>query len=346
MSSDPTDRARPAVQAGSDGPDGPARGLGRTGAAADEPALHQDLAGRRESADLAPEELTVPVPGGELTLLRWPATDPAAGPDAPTVLAVHGITANALAWSEVARQLAGRATLVAPDLRGRAGSRTVAGPYGLARHADDLAVLAGVLGLGRVRLVGHSMGAWVSALAAVRHPELVDSLVLVDGAVSFPLPPGVSEDDALAAVLGPALARLDMTFESRDAYRAFWQRHPAFAGEWRAALDEYTQRDLVGEEPELRSSCVPEAVHQDGREVLLDKDAATAIHRLTCRAELLWAERGLMNEPQGLYDAARIEHAGLDRERVTATAVPDTNHYTIIGGPDGAARIVRSLVAG
>ncbi|MFI5533430.1 alpha/beta fold hydrolase [Kitasatospora sp. NPDC051853] len=345
MSPAPTDPAREAAASRSDGPDGPAREHGPLGPSPDGATSHRLAPGEPEAAVSAPEELTVPVPGGELTVLRWPAAD-SAGPAAPTVLAVHGITANALAWSEVARQLAGRATLVAPDLRGRAGSRAVAGPYGLARHADDLAVLTSALGLGRVRLVGHSMGAWVSALAAVRHPELVDSLVLVDGAVSFPLPPGVSEDDALAAVLGPALARLDMTFESRDAYRVFWRRHPAFAGEWRAALDEYTQRDLVGEEPELRSSCVPEAIHQDGREVLLDKDAATAIHRLPCQAELLWAERGLMDEPQGLYDSARIEHAGLDRDRVTVTAVPDTNHYTIIGGAAGAARIVRSLVAG
>ncbi|NED77479.1 alpha/beta hydrolase, partial [Streptomyces sp. SID9944] len=36
-----------------------------------------------------PEELRVPVPGGELAVLRWPA----AAPGAPVVLALHGITA-------------------------------------------------------------------------------------------------------------------------------------------------------------------------------------------------------------------------------------------------------------
>ncbi|KQV11748.1 MULTISPECIES: alpha/beta fold hydrolase [unclassified Kitasatospora] len=288
------------------------------------------------------EELTVPVPGGDLTVLRWPATDPGA----PTVVALHGITANALAWSEVARCLAGRATLIAPDLRGRAASRTVTGPYGLARHADDVAALVAALDLGPVRLTGHSMGAWIAALATVRHPELASSLLLVDGAVSFPLPVGVTEDAALAAVLGPALARLSMTFPSRDAYRAFWQQHPSFAGTWTAELETYIQRDLVGTEPELRSSCVPEAIRQDGGEVLLDKDAAGAVHRLPLPAELLWAERGLMDEPQGLYDVERIALAGLDLERVRATLVPDTNHYTIVAGPVGAEQIVLRLLAG
>ncbi|MFB7663780.1 alpha/beta fold hydrolase [Kitasatospora sp. NPDC056138] len=287
------------------------------------------------------EELTVAVPGGDLTVLRWPA----AVSGAPTVVAVHGITANALAWGQVARQLAGRAALIAPDLRGRAASRTVRAPYGLARHADDVAELIGTLGLGPVRLAGHSMGAWVAALAAVRHPALVERLLLVDGAVTFPLPVGVREADALAAVLGPALARLSMTFPDRAAYRAFWRALPAFAAGWTAETDAYTQRDLVGTEPDLRSSCVPEAIREDGRQVMVDADAATAIHRISCPAELLWAERGLQDEPQGLYDPDRIEAAALDPTRVSVSPVPGTNHYSILTGEDGAAVVADRLVA-
>ncbi|MEV7601009.1 alpha/beta hydrolase [Kitasatospora sp. NPDC089797] len=290
---------------------------------------------------LKPEELTVPVPGGDLAVLRWPADRP----EAPTVVAVHGITANGLAWYEVARRLAGRATLLAPDLRGRGASRALAGPYGLARHADDVAALIAALGAGPVVVVGHSMGAWVTALTAVRHPELVRRVLLVDGALSFPLPEGVREEDALAAVLGPALARLSMTFPDRAAYREFWQRHPAIGDGWAEGIDAYTQRDLIGVEPELRSSCVLEAVQTDGAQVLLDQEAAGAVHRLPCPAELLWAERGLLDEPQGLYDHQRIGLSGLDRERVPASLVPDTNHYSILWGEAGADRIVRGLLA-
>lgn len=43
------------------------------------------------------EEIRVPVAGGELAALRWPARD--AG--APVVVALHGITANALSWAGV-----------------------------------------------------------------------------------------------------------------------------------------------------------------------------------------------------------------------------------------------------
>ncbi|MFB7616437.1 alpha/beta fold hydrolase [Kitasatospora sp. NPDC056181] len=287
-----------------------------------------------------PEQLTIPVPGGDLAVLRWPATVPGA----PTVVAVHGITANGLAWFEVARRLAGRATLLAPDLRGRGASRAVSGLYGLARHADDVAALITELGLGPTVVVGHSMGAWITALTAVRHPGLVSRVVLVDGAVSFPLPEGVREEDALAAVLGPALARLSMTFPDRAAYRAFWQQHPAFNADWSDEIDAYTQRDLVGVEPELRSSCVLEAVQTDGAQVLLDQDAAAAVHRLPCPGELLWAERGLLNEPQGLYDDKRIELAGLDPARVAVAPVPDTNHYSILWGRAGVEAVLQRLL--
>ncbi|MFI6446187.1 alpha/beta fold hydrolase [Kitasatospora sp. NPDC050543] len=287
------------------------------------------------------EELTVPVAGGALTVLRWPAADPAA----PVVLAVHGITANGLAWSEVAGALAGRVTLLAPDLRGRGASRTLGGPYGLARHADDMAELISALGLGPTVLAGHSMGAWIAALTAVRHPALVRRLLLVDGAVSLPLPAGVPPQDALAAVLGPALARLSMSFADRDAYRTFWRKHPAFGGAWSSAIEAYIQRDLIGAEPELRSSCVLEAVRADGAEVLLDPDAAAAVHRLPCTAELLLAERGLLDEAQALYDEERIAAAGLDPDRVTSAAfVPDTNHYSILRGGRGADTVARRLL--
>jgi pimeloyl-ACP methyl ester carboxylesterase len=44
--------------------------------------------------------------------------------------------------------------------------------------ADDLAALIGKLKLGPVRVVGHSYGAYISMFLALRHPDLVRSLVL------------------------------------------------------------------------------------------------------------------------------------------------------------------------
>ncbi|NLU72918.1 alpha/beta hydrolase [Streptomyces sp. HNM0575] len=295
------------------------------------------------------EELRVPVRGGHLTVLRWPATrqgtqgEQGAEP-APAIVALHGITSNAMSWAGVARRLGGRVTLVAPDLRGRAGSRSVSGPYGMAAHAADAAALTEALGLHDVVLAGHSMGAFVAAVAGVRHPQRFRSLLLVDGGVGFPVPEGMTTDDLLTAVIGPAMERLKTTFPDRAAYRAFWQGHPAFADSWEPWTEAYIQRDLVGTEPELRSSCLIDAIRADGADTL-SEETAKAVHQLAVPSELLWAERGLMDEPQGLYDEQRLKAARLEDTVIRPRKVPGTNHYTLLLGAEGAEVVADSLLA-
>lgn len=262
---------------------------------------------------------------------HWPG-------DGPIVLAVHGITANGLSWGVVADQLAGRATVLAPDLAGRAGSRAEPGPYGLGRHADDLIALLDERGLDRVVLAGHSMGGYVAAVAATRHPDRFSRVVLVDGGLGFGLPPGTDPQQHLAAVLGPAVARLDTAFATRADYREFWRAHPAFGFEWTPALEAYLMHDLVGDGP-YRSSCVAEAIRVDGAEMFAGAEALAAFHELTVPAVLLYADRGLLDQHPGAY--TKENTAG---RNVAAVRVPDTNHYSILAAPDGAAVVAARIL--
>ena len=50
-----------------------------------------------------PEQLAVPVAGGELSVLHWAADSP----QAPVVVLLHGITSNAMVWARVAHELDG-----------------------------------------------------------------------------------------------------------------------------------------------------------------------------------------------------------------------------------------------
>ena len=292
---------------------------------------------------LHPDELDVPVAGGTLRVCRWTGNAADGGASgAPVVVAAHGITANALSWAAVAQALAGRATLVAPDLRGRAGSRDLPGPYGMAAHADDLVAILDHLGItDPVPAVGHSMGGFVAAVAADRHPDRFSAVLLVDGGVALRTPPGADIDAVLQAVIGPAMARLSMTFPTREAYLDFFRRHPAFAGQFGPAVEAYVLRDLIGTEPDLRSSCVLEAIRADATDTLATPATIASVHRLSQPVRLVWARRGMLDEPQGLYDEARLAAAGLAPG--IAEPVKEANHYTILTGEPGAGLVARHI---
>lgn len=175
----------------------------------------------------------VVVAGGRLRVGVWEPTAPVAtGPDGtplPAVVLVHGITASHRAWPAIAAALPGR-RVIAPDLRGRGRSNGLPGPYGMAAHADDVAAVVRALAEGPAVVVGHSMGGFVSLVLTHRHPDLVERLVLVDGGLPIPLPPGVPDgatpEELVRALLGPAIERLTQTFPSAEAYREFWRAHP------------------------------------------------------------------------------------------------------------------------
>ena len=288
-----------------------------------------------------PEQIAVPVRGGDLAVLHWPAEQPGA----PVVVLVHGITGNGLSWARVAGALGTDIEVFAPDLRGRAASAGLPGPYGMRAHAEDVVALLDAVGAPDAVLAGHSMGAFVVAVAAADVArDRVRGLVLVDGGLPFPDLPGADVQAKLAAVLGPALDRLALTFPDLAAVRAFWQQHPA-VGPWVdvPSVAAYLARDVVPAEGGLRSACVPDAVTVDGGEFLTEERVYRATERLSVPATLLWAQRGLLDQTPGLYDDQRL--AGPERAGLTVRLVPDSNHYSILWAEQGVTAISAAVRA-
>ncbi|MBS2545830.1 alpha/beta fold hydrolase [Catenulispora sp. NL8] len=287
-------------------------------------------------------EIQFPTGAGSYAVTRWPA--PEAAVQAPPVIAAHGITANGLAWAPLAEALP-ETDFIAPDLRGRGRSREVGGPYSMAAHADDLVRTLDHLGVERATLLGHSMGGWVVAAAAVRHPERFGGAVLVDGGLGFQLPEGTDLDQLLDAVLGPAMAKLRTVFASREEFLAPWRNHPSLVDVYSPAVEAYQERDIIGTEPELRSSCVLDAIRDDAADELQNPDVVGAIHRLPMPAVFLHAERGLLNEPVGLYSPEAVAAAKLADAGVDVRFVPGTNHYSILLGDRGIAAVAEAVRA-
>lgn len=292
------------------------------------------------------ERFDVPVAGGALACGRW-------GQGSQVVVASHGITANHLSWLRVGELVdelsGGQVSLVAVDHRGRAGSAILPGPYGMGAHADDLMGVLDHLGLGSAVLAGHSMGGFVIATAAERHPERVEGLVLVDGGLAFPLelPPDADVEAVVHSVIGPALERLDQRWPDEASYVALFTGHPAFQApnQWTQAAEAYVRYDAVPTpEGEIRSSVVKEAVLTDGGAAIVDPDSARVLERVTTPSTLLWAPRGILDQSPGLYTADQIAGATSELEHLDARLVGDANHYTILVGQDGAAAVASAMV--
>jgi lipase len=288
-----------------------------------------------------PEPVDVAVSGGTLRVLVHRPTGEAT---LPPVLGLHGVTASAMSLQPVARLLGPDAVVAAPDLRGRGASGQLPPPYGMTVHADDCAAVVETLGLDPVIVVGESMGGYVGVVFAAKHPELVKSVVLVDGGIPLPLPPGVPTDVILPLVLGPAIERLSRTFPSVEAYFDYWRVHPAVSEGWNTDVEAYLRYDLSGDEPELRSRVSKDAVEGDFADQLKHPEViADSLASLTCPLRLIRATRGLLNEPTPLLPEAIVEPWRQMLPQLEVETVDDTNHYTLMFGERGAERIVKAV---
>jgi pimeloyl-ACP methyl ester carboxylesterase len=100
------------------------------------------------------------------------------GSGEPLVL-IMGLGADGQVWDAHARAYATRFRCFLVDNRGSGDSDKPEGPYTTAMMADDYAGLIRGLGLGKVRVAGISMGGAIAQELALRHPDLVRSLLLV-----------------------------------------------------------------------------------------------------------------------------------------------------------------------
>jgi pimeloyl-ACP methyl ester carboxylesterase len=95
------------------------------------------------------------------------------------LLLVMGLGAAGDAWRPHADAWSRSFRCLAVDNRGTGASPAPVGPYTTAQMADDLAGLVRRIGAGPVKVAGISMGGAIAQELALRHPELVERLVLV-----------------------------------------------------------------------------------------------------------------------------------------------------------------------
>ena len=251
---------------------------------------------------------SVTVDGTEIRYWTWGEGD------GPALALVHGGGANTGWWEPVIPHLAPGRRIVSLDLSGH-GDSGRREQYPFAVWGDEVAtVIEAAIG-GPAVIVGHSMGGRVAPLIALRHPELVEALVIVDSAM--PLPPTFKVPSAkptkVYAAEAEAVARFRLMPEqpSGDLTELGRRSVTAVDGGWSWKFD-----------PRIFS--------------LLEQPAPEdALAQLGCPIVLVHAELSAVTEPQMATDFARR----LGRP-VPLVTIPGAYHHVMLDDPETVAAIL------
>lgn len=208
---------------------------------------------------------------------QWPLNQ-----ELPTVLMVHGAGMNHAQWQGQMAGLKDHANMIAVDLPGHALSAHHEGDQSIIHYADTLSELANELETSKLIMAGHSMGGAVCLEFAMRHPDQVDGLVLVNTGAKLRV-------------------QQELLQQIRDDYPAFI-RHLT-----RNALGEETSEQVTEQFAELLMQSETAAVYNDFASC--DSfDRLDAISQIACPALVISSDQDLMTPPKyGEFLADQLE---------------------------------------
>lgn len=212
---------------------------------------------------------------------------------------MHGLAVSSLYFVPLARRLARRFSVLAPDLPGHGRSGTPPRALGIAELAEALLAWLDAAGIERAPLVANSLGCQAAVELAVREPERVERLVLV-GPTMDPGAPTIAEQalrlarDAVREPVGLNLVEL------RDYLRTGPRRIVATA--LAALADPFAEK--------LPRVAQPALVVRGGRDAIVSQRWAEQVAALLPRGRLVVVP----GAPHAAHRAAADDVAGLVEE--------------------------------
>ncbi|MET1755747.1 alpha/beta hydrolase [Novosphingobium sp. RD2P27] len=101
--------------------------------------------------------------------------------DGRPVLVLHGISNSGRAWApQVPALMTAGYRAIVPDHAEHGASGTLSAPFGVKDMADDTEALIAQLSIDKFDLVGLSLGGMVALELALRHPQRVGRLIVVN----------------------------------------------------------------------------------------------------------------------------------------------------------------------
>jgi pimeloyl-ACP methyl ester carboxylesterase len=254
----------------------------------------------------------------------------------PPVVLIHGMVNSSRHWEEVALRLAGRYTVIAPDLIGHGDSAAVRGDYSIGAHAASIRDMLAVIGIDRATIVGHSLGGGVAMQFFYQFPQRTERLVLVSSG-------GLGHDVSplLRSAALPGMNGLIGLVAHRRILDALWElgKRLRARGHGKGVYIQAIVRALRPlEQPGARAAflhTLRSVIDVHGQRV----SARDRLYLLSSMPTLIvWGERD---------NTIPLEHGRATHEAVPHSrfeTLPRAAHFPHLEDPEGLARVLRDFI--
>jgi esterase len=174
-----------------------------------------------------------------------------------TILGIHGGLESTVVWEKAAEELAGLGRVITYDRRGYGRSQRPEPDLitHVHEHADDAAALLKALSATPAIVIGNSQGGLIATDLAIRYPDRVRALALLEPALLHLTPEGQQLDQDLADLVTSAaergIDRLGETFLRAINGDAAWEQYPEEEKRLYADLGAGLVADFRGGNPEI-----------------------------------------------------------------------------------------------
>jgi pimeloyl-ACP methyl ester carboxylesterase len=289
-----------------------------------------------------PERRSIKMWDGEVSTLVWEQADARA----PSVHFAHANGFNALTYRTLFDGLAPALRIYASDLRGHGQTTLAANPKGMRSwliYRDDILRTMHELDGRPKMLVGHSMGATASLMAALAKPNWATGLVLIEPVI---MPPGyirwinfmraIGVAERVSPLVAQAKKRRGI-WPSREAMFEAYRGRGAFRTWPEAVVRDYIAGGTVDfvDDKQVRLACTPgwEAANYSVNAV----DIWREFDQLRCPLTLIVGDKRSTCPDQviNLMIARRPE--------IRVVKVPGASHFLPMESPDVVRREIRAM---
>jgi len=254
------------------------------------------------------------------------------GGQGDAVVFVHGWPTYSYLWRHQMSALAERFRVYALDLPGCGDSEKPSDVrYSLDFFSDILNGFLNAMGVGQVTLVSHDLGGPISLLWAVRHPERLARMVIMD---TMPYP----DLPLMIRLMLPAarLPGVGRVLVSRRGLRLAFRIGTVGKGVVTDALVAAYDRPYAGD-PAARKTLLRILAELEPREMV---EIAQNLERITAPTLILWAEK----DPSAPLSIARRLEA--DMQGATLKTISNCGHFLTEDQPDEVTRLLLEFLEG